>query len=678
MRSCFCRTVGFVLILLELCAGRAYAQTLPATNLIYDGDFEQTANTSPPPGWTMWGADQWKIPANYTRDTQTAHGGTASFRIIHPAGTGGYVVTDPSHALRPERGRRYTVSFWARSDRNGHAAFGLTAYESLQPFRDAPSPGSATLDVGPDWKRYEFSYDEGWDFFADRSRYLLLTFHAATETTEERTLWIDDVSVTSRPSPRAGRLVDDSTLTYPPLSHRLRPGATLDFTLDPTRVLRPTATEVGGVSFHRVAGWTGQPYDRQGRYTLLPKLETAIRDMRLPMTRLYGVGDEPFPLEQALDRAHDLIRRVGTPEDHAVLEFETQSADTKLSPDVWVRGVRYSRSKGYQFRFWEVSNEFFSSLWGEGKAFPTPDSYVAHFNAVSQAVRAADPQGRIGVSVDPENTKFGNAILKETAGRYDFVVGHYYDHGDVYKRPFEEIVLGDNYRILDTILRTNALIKAYNPHQDVFQYDTEWGLSGNPPDGRPSDYEVRNANIYGVLHRAVRLIYYAREGMLRGASGWQMLSDPDGPGFGILSQKTPDKRFMLYWLYYYFNRNIGPDVLATLGTAPFYTPPPGSADAARESGPLTPVLATRSRDKKTVFVMLANGSWDRSIPCRIHLRRWGTGPITGLRLSDSNPDGNPLLNRKEDFVSDFPVSIAHGEIACTLPPHSVVFLTLRD
>ena len=59
------------------------------------------------------------------------------------------------------------------------------------------------------------------------------------------------------------------------------------------------------------------------------------------------------------------------------------------------------------------------------------------------------------------------------------------------------------------------------------------------PDGKEADYEDRNANIIGTLHRAVRLIYYAREDILRGASGWQMLSRIDAPGFGILSPEAP-------------------------------------------------------------------------------------------------------------------------------------------
>ncbi len=99
-------------------------------------------------------------------------------------------------------------------------------------------------------------------------------------------------------------------------------------------------------------------------------------------------------------------------------------------------------------------------------------------------------------------------------------------------------------------------------------------ISGGP-DGEAADYVDRNGNIFGVLHRAVRLIYYAREGMLRGASSWQMLNRVGAQGFGILFQQEPDKRAMLYWLYYYFNRHVGAQALDPQGTAPYYTPAEG-------------------------------------------------------------------------------------------------------
>jgi len=663
------------LLLSLLYAAAAYAALAAENNLVFHDDFELASTQSPPPGWAMWGAAQHKVPANYIRDTTNPHRGQACFRIHHPAKTDGYVVLAPDRAIRPKSGMIYTVSFWARTDKAGKAVFSWTAYQSINPFVDAESPGSLTLDAGREWKEFSFSVREGLDLFADQSRFLLLTYKAAIGSNEERTLWIDDVRVVEQPDPTPTRLLNEATLPHDALQHRLRPGGMLDFTVDSSKRGRRATRDVGGVSFHRVCGWTGQPYNQKGEYTLAPELETAIREMRLPMTRLYAVGDEPFSIESAIDKVADLCRRVGVAQDHCVLEFENQGASTQLAPETWARGVRHSLQRGYGFHHWEIANEPYASLWGHGEAFPTPESFMAHFKSVSRAIRDADPKAQVGVDIHSHNVRWGNYLLKELAGDYDFVAPHYYCGASVHKLPFEEIALTENYRMLDRVLRINALLHAYNPQREVFQYDTEWGMICGTPEGKEADYEDRNANIIGTIHRAVRLIYYAREEILRGASGWQMFSRLGGQGFGILSQEAPNQRFMLYWLYYYFNRHLGEWVLPTDGTAPYYQPQQ-PADREPFTGPLTPTLVTQSDDGQTIYLVIANGSWSRAVPCRVHLRNFRATHTTGILLMNNHLDAKPLLEHKEDAVSDFAVQLTAEDARCVIPPHAVVFVTL--
>ncbi|MGQ9731850.1 MAG: hypothetical protein ACUVX8_11340 [Candidatus Zipacnadales bacterium] len=649
-----------------------------AQNLVYNGDFEEKSAVNPPPGWVMWGAQVYKVPENFTRDTNRPHAGEACFRIHHPPNTEGYIVSAPEYAVRPKRGMMYEVSFWARTDQPGPSQFYFTAYETIKPYRDAPSPGRWVIDVTEDWQEFHFTIREGWDFFADRSQYILLTFNATRERTLEKTLWIDDVVMRELPSDREGRLVDESSLTYEPLQHRLREGERLEVTVEVTKPWRPATRTVGGVSFHRVCGWTGQPYNREGAYTLAPEIESAIREMRLPMTRFYAVGDEPFGVEAALDKVAELVNRLGIPQEMTVLEFETQGATSKLPPETWAQGVRHSKARGYGFRYWEISNEPY--LVRPDTVFATPDEYIEHVKAVSAAIRAIDPQGQIGVAIS-RDLAWGNYVLKQTAGCYDFVVGHYYAVSDIHRRKFEVAVLTENYRTLDRILRVNALLKAYNAERDAYQLDTEWGMHSTGPQGERADYVDRNANILGTLHRAVRLIYYAREGMLRGASSWQMLSNLTGLGFGVLSQQAPEKRCMIYWLYYYFNRHIGDQVLAMDGTAPYYTPVEGDdphTQPGEYPGPLTPALVTLSQDGRTVYFVAVNGSWEKTVPCRMILKGFAPQTAEGVVLSSDDPNGSPLLEQKEDFVKPLLVRVDGGEVQCDLPAHSAVFVTLRS
>jgi hypothetical protein len=645
-----------------------------AQNLITNGDFELPSTESPPPGWSMWGDPKYQNPANYTRDTNQPHSGRACFRIHHPANTAGYVVSSPRQAIALKPGMMYTVSFWARSDRPGSASFGFDAYASIKPYLEAPSPGFFPIEVGPDWRQFTFVIHEGWDFFADRTRFVLLTFKPTTNRQEERTLWIDDVAMTEQPTTRQGRLVDVSRLDHAPLQHRLRPGSASEFTVDATRRLGPATRQAGGVSFHRVAGWSGVPYNRRGDYVLPAQLEEAIRELRLPMTRFYGVGDETFSVEGALDRAAALLDKVGIPQDWTVLELETQGATSKLPPEVWARAAQHALSRGYRFRYWEVANEPY--LGRSGQVFTKPDDYVAHVQAVAAAIRQVQPQAQIGLAIAHRSDAWGNYVLKQAAGHYDFVVAHYYNFGSAHGRAFEDIVLSDNYRILDEILKVNALIRAYNPTRPVYQLDTEWGMHCRGPQGEQADYVDRNGNIVGTLHRAVRLIYYAREGLLRGASSWEMFTRLKAQGFGFLSIEAPAKRPMLYWLYYHFNRHVGDWVLALDGTAPWHKSVQRGQDV---SGPLTPVLATASDDGRRLYLVMVNGSWNQAVPCRLTVRNFPAARAIGTVLSHPEPDGKPFLDRKEEAVSALTVQLdASGELRCTLPPHSASFITVEQ
>jgi len=642
-------------------------------NVVFQDNFEDPSPGNPPPGWAMWGAQEFKVPANYTRDNDGPHGGKACFRIRHPANTHGYIVSSPNRAIQPAPGKIYTVSFWARSQKPGKALFRWTAYQSISPFVDSPSPGSLSCTVDSEWRQFTCSIREGLDFFAGQGRFLLLTFVATVEPAQEQTLWIDDVRVFEEVDPNPAGLLNAATIPHEVLEHRLRPGDRLEFALDVSNRIRRVTAEAGGVSFHRVCGWTGQPYDRRGNYTLQPELETAIRELRLPMTRFYGVGDEPFGIESSIDKVAEVCRRVGVAQEHCVLEFEEQGAARKLSPEIWARGVSHALERGYRFHYWEIANEPYSSLWGLGGAFPTPESFMSHFKAVSHAIRQVDAQAQVGMDINSGQVRWGNYLLKQLAGDYDFVAPHYYCGADVHKLPFEDIVLTENYRMLDQALKVKALLRAYNGNRPVYQYDTEWGMICSTPDGKEADCEDRNANIIGTLHRAVRLIYYAREDILRGASGWQMLSRLGAQGFGILFQEAPEKRFMLYWLYYGFNRHLGEWVLRTDGTAPYYRSPWSGKEF---EGPMTPVLATVSKDGREIYLVIANGSWTRSVPGRVRLQHFRANSAKGIVISNDKKDGKPLLEEKADAVSDFAVNATADEVNFTIPPHAVVFVTL--
>ena len=49
-----------------------------AETVVFRADFEAPSPAATPPGWSMWGAQKYKDPADFTRDTQQSHNGTAN------------------------------------------------------------------------------------------------------------------------------------------------------------------------------------------------------------------------------------------------------------------------------------------------------------------------------------------------------------------------------------------------------------------------------------------------------------------------------------------------------------------------------------------------------------------------------------------------------------------------
>ncbi|NUQ00402.1 MAG: hypothetical protein HUU35_11175 [Armatimonadetes bacterium] len=675
---------GLAAVLLA-CATAALAA--PEGNLIKDGDFEAPFATIAElsDSWLLWGPNEGKIPGNVTRDAVNPHGGNAALRIHRPAHANawyGLPVTSPvTNAIQPRRSHQLTVTFWARAETAGEARLGIYSYKEVRPLTDGPVIGTFTYPVGPEWREYRFTVTEGLDYFASAARHIYLAFFVTTQPTEARTIWIDDVVARETPVADTG-LVDPASVAYEPLPLRLTPGEELQVTVRADQRLRPANKLVGGVSMLSLGRWTGFPYSKTGAYTMTPAHEEALRELRLPLTRFYGVVEqEAFTRpEEAMDKIAFFLDRVGIPQQTTMIELEDYFANSVLTPEQWAATVRHCLQRGYRFRYWEVGNEvYLGNAYGitrTGRAFPTPDDYVTHLRAVSAAIRAVQPEALIGLSITAEHARWGNYVLAAARGSYDFVCPHWYGGGNLDN--FEEITLGENTAKLNAARRLNALLKTYNPDRDVFQYDSEWGLHAMPADGRAADYEVRNANIVGTIYRAVRLLYYAREEVVRGASSWKSFSGLREPGFGVLFHEAPMRRSMLHWLYYYFNRQLLDQVVDFTGTAPFYTPTRHrTGHESMPAVPATPLLATVSDDGRQLALMAVNASWTKATPATVALSGFTPREVSGVVLSHDDRQAHPLLERSEEFVTPLAVTCEGSTLRFTLPPHAVVFLEVR-
>jgi hypothetical protein len=508
------------------------------------------------------------------------------------------------------------------------------------------------------------------------------------------TLWAEGRLMDPAEVARLG-LVQPETLDAPEVPARLVPGPALALTVDVATTLRATPRAVAGIAFHRVVGYGlggfPAPYSTAFPFplTVSPEQQRRIRALKVPMTRFYGVGDEPFPVEEAIDRIAALLDRLDIPQQGCVLELEEQGANEALRPAVWARAVRHVQSRGYGFHRWEIGNEVYTGgLWKVGgRAFPTPEHYIAHAKAVVAAVRAEQPGALIGVSFFDASARWGNQVLKGLAGHYDFAVAHWYQF-PCHERDFEATVIDENHWTLDRMQVVNELLRRYNPGRSVHQYDTEWGLharggkdyrgGGIPPGAEVGAYRP-NASIVGVVQRAVRLIYLLREGMLDGAGLWCMFGRSDQPALTVMpvGADAGERTTMVYWLYRHLAEAMEDRVVGLTGEAPFRTMGKALRGRTGQQVPLTPAVAMADAAGTRVSLMIANGSWTAAYPARVALRGLVPTAVEAVVLSHGDPDADPIIAGPEVLVSPLPVAVEGGELRFTLPPHAVVFIRAR-
>ncbi|MCJ7750899.1 MAG: hypothetical protein MUQ65_07360 [Armatimonadetes bacterium] len=477
------------------------------------------------------------------------------------------------------------------------------------------------------------------------------------------------------------------------LPQPLEKGDAFQFAVDAGKVSRPVNRHIMGISFSNMSGWV-PIYDRRtGDWVLKEHAVEAIQDLRVPFSRIYWLdpgqsGRRAWDLEGAIDRVAELCRRSGIRQEDFVVELEQQAQSRSTSPERWAEAVRYSQSKGYRFRLWEVCNEPYG-VGGPRDDPWTPEQYVAHVKEVYRAVKAVDPDAQVGMAADlsPWNhfqaTQTDNPMLGQLAGYYDFACPHFYCHmEDVDLVPFEHITFEADQWVIDAYVRQmRVLLDRYNPGKKIPILDTEWGMHGyNSADGSAVDAN-RNCNIAGAVHRAIRMIYYFNEDLLQGASQWTMLEPATARGWGIVASDD-ERLFVLYYLNYSFGRYVGDQLLSVSGTCPYYEKSGvefGYRSEPRDiSMPKVPVLATKSADGKKLYLIAVNGTADQSLPCHVDLVSFRAGSAEGKQLSQSSIDASALVDKETDVMSALPMKVlADGQsIEFESAPHSISFIAL--
>lgn len=661
-------------------------------NLIYsnevqeiklNGDFERDFKTIKDisKNWIMWGHADGQITENVTQDHVEAQSGKACLKILrkaNPKTWSGLISTNPwTNKVEVKKNTIYELSFWAKSNLPGDSKVSLMLFKSLNPLENSRSQVDLeNYYVSKNWQEFKFSIKADEDFYTDDANYLTVLFFPSIGSllNTDRILWLDQITLKETTvSDSSKRLIsskDLKTKYFKPILDKASSDS-LTLKINANDIIRKTNKKVTGLSISSLGRWHG-PFSKKGKYILAPELENSVRELNLPLTRLYGLNDnEVFDgkMNTSLDKTKWLLDKLSIPTNATIIEPENYLANQKLTIQEWKDLVLHSKKNNLGFQYWEVGNEVYVSLWGKehgGMAFKSAKHYVDHFIKVSKAIKEIQPNAKVGISIYPSHIKWGNYVLLKATGYYDFVCPHFYGFPKA-TSSLEKIVLEDNMKVLKDVQDLNALIKYYNLNKDIHIYDSEWGLHSASSTNKAWALNM-NSNVIGTLYRAVRMLYYAREDLVLGASGWALFDSSYNSGFLTVPIDKPQHKTTMYWLYYYMNRFLGQNVLKLSGEAPYYT-------NSSFSTILTPTMATINEDNNKIFLIIINASQEKEVNTFVEFESFSIYSHKGIYLSHDDMLSHPVLENKSDYVHNLKITQeTKCKIKLSLPPHSISFM----
>jgi hypothetical protein len=432
-------------------------------------------------------------------------------------------------------------------------------------------------------------------------------------------------------------------------------------------------------------------YDSTGtNYIFNATCETELKSLNLPMSRIYNLAAAPGGLHHSLDMLADICNRTNLPQAKTIICLETWQATTAaqvLAPSVYADAVSYAKAQGYGFKYWEISNEP-QYAWG---CLDTPTVYAQHVKDCYDAIKNVDADMIVGCQICRKSW-YTDQVLGNIAGKADFIAAHWYGMVNTDTYATTDVILIENYKDLDFTAYENQNIRTLTG-KSIPQIDTEWRLLGDGTIGgvlQTGEWNDKCGNIVGTLFQAVRLIYSIRDNYTFGANCWHATGGQPGilvpAGYGTTSGSVDmnGKTSYLYWLYYYFIANTGTQVLKFSGACPSYTGKTvhnvdagsGSDPDLVYTGPLTPLLVTRSTDGSKLYMTVVNASDATTVAFSAAISNFLVSSQSAVRIHDADILQPFYQNDTSRFLSTPGLTYAAGTLSCSLPPLSCTFITL--
>ncbi len=310
----------------------------------------------------------------------------------------------------------------------------------------------------------------------------------------------------------------------------------------------------------------------------------------------------------------------------------------------------------FNIRYWEVGNE----IWGDWvRGHSDAATYANNLNRYVEKMKAIDPSIKIIASGD-NNLDWNRTLLKIAGKNIDYLaVHHYYGEDEMQGDPNNLRAHPLHYEHFYAQMK--QMLRELVPDHDIKLAINEWNTSLPLPAQHSMQSAVYAARLMNVFERNGDII------------GMTAVSDMVNGWNGGIIQASRHGVFVTptYLVNFLYATHLGQERLATTLSGP-------SFDSTREGThvPVLDAVASRSADRKRLFVKIVNTDPEHAVPVELVL----TGAPSPGHATIETLNGK-TLTAFNDFRHPEAVSITTRTIpgsrsfTLTLPEHSVAVIT---
>jgi alpha-N-arabinofuranosidase len=374
--------------------------------------------------------------------------------------------------------------------------------------------------------------------------------------------------------------------------------------------------------------------------------------------------------------------------------------------------VRYTNAQGTRVRYWEIGNESYSQEPANDMA---ADQYAFQFLQFAQAMRAVDPNIKLGAiadeqyghSVNPLHPGWTDRVLTLVGNQIDFLAVHcgyaplIFDDRGWNARTVYVAQLAAPKLIADQLASLSNRIAQLVPNRpDIAIAVTEWApLFQMDPATRFVDHPKTMAS---ALFAASALKTFIESPKVEVANFFKLVDTTFLGAIGTRQGMFAAKATLFSMQM--FRQHFGSELVSSQVTGPRYdSPTVGMVDAV-SSAPYLDAIASTSADGKTLYVMAINKHFNRAMHTRISLANYlplasATVYTLNAPAADSNTDTDmslatgitwaqqALVLPNSRFYSSTPsdISIQQAPLngvgavfSYQFPPHSVSVIVINS